>query len=101
MNLDSKIVVVGRGMVHPASRPGDLIHNQQILADHVKVGIDAVESSHEGTPLPVPTKYHDTIGEAVGTFVQWPKSLVLLSDNDTVIKTLLNFSAIFFVHILL
>ena len=84
MNLEFKIIVVGRGMVHPASRLGDQCHNQQMLADHVKVGIDAVEPSHEGTPLPVPTNYHSTIGEAVGSFVQWPKSLVLLIDNDTV-----------------
>lgn len=86
MNVDSKIVVVGHGMVHPASRSGDQCHNQQILVDHVKVGIDAVESSHEGTSLPVPTKHHNTIGEAVRSFVQWPKSLVLLRDNDTVMN---------------
>lgn len=83
--MDSKIVIVGRGMVHPASKPGDQCHNQQILADHVKVGIDAVEPNHEGTSLPVPTKHHSTIGEAIGSFIQWPKSLVLLRDNDMVI----------------
>ena len=70
MKLDSRIVEVGSGIVHPASRPGDQCHSQQILADHVKVGIDAVDSSHRGTPLPVPTKHHNTIGEAVGSFVQ-------------------------------
>lgn len=86
MNLGSQIVVVGHGMVHPASRPGDKCHNQEILADHVKVGIDAVEPRHEGTPLPVPTKHHSTIGEAVGSFAQWPKSLVLLRDNDKVMS---------------
>jgi hypothetical protein len=84
--MDFKIVVVGHGMVHPSSRPSDQCHNQQILVDHVKVGIDAVESSYEGTPLPVPTRHHNTIGEAVGSFVQWPKSLVLLRDNDTVMN---------------
>lgn len=78
-------------MVHPASRPGDQCHNQQILTNHVKVGIDAVEPIHVGTPLPVPSKYHITIGEALGSFVQWPKNLVLLGDDDKVKKTLFVF----------
>lgn len=83
VNVESKIVVVGRGMVHPASGPEDRCHGQLILADHVKVGIDMVEPDHVGTPLPVPSAYLMTVGEAVGSYVQWPKNLVLLGD-DTV-----------------
>ncbi|WOH00626.1 hypothetical protein DCAR_0519995 [Daucus carota subsp. sativus] len=52
--------------------------------DHIsEVSVDDVVPEYQLTPLPVPCSEHETIGNAEGSFVQWPKELVNLGQlND-------------------
>ena len=72
-------VVVARGTVFPSNSQGDnMIHNNPIASQNVRVSVDDVVPEYQLTPLPVPCDEHDTIGNAAGSFVQWPKDLVTL-----------------------
>lgn len=51
---------------------------EQIVPNNVKVCVDDVVGEYQTTPLPVPCSEHKMIGEAAGSFLQWPKTLVLL-----------------------
>ena len=77
-------VVVARGTVFPSSSQGDLIHNNPTAPHNVKVSIDDVLAEYQLTPLPVPCDEHETIGNAAGSFVQWPKELVTLGQVHVV-----------------
>ena len=55
-----------------------MIHNNLIVPHNVRVSIDEVEPEYQLTPLPVPCDEHETVGNAAGSFVQWPKELVML-----------------------
>ena len=70
---------MGRGQVFPLSREGDnFIHGIPITPNNVKVCVDEVLIEFQLTPLPVPCDEHETVGNAAGSFVQWPKDLVIL-----------------------
>ena len=72
-------VIVARGTVFPSNNEGsNMIHNNPIIAQNVRVSIDDVVPEFQLTPLPVPCSEHETIGNAEGSFVQWPKELVIL-----------------------
>ena len=71
-------VVVARGTVFPTNSQGNMIHNNQIAPQNVKVSIDDVLAEYKLTPLPVPCDEYETVGNAAGSFVQWPKELVTL-----------------------
>lgn len=52
------------------------VHGRPLLIENEKVSIDKVI---EGTaPLPVPTQYLERVGDAIGSFVQWPKELIII-----------------------
>ena len=72
-------VVVARGTVFPSNNErGNMIHNNPVAPQNIKVSVDDVVPEYQLTPLPVPCSEHETIGNAEGSFVQWPKELVNL-----------------------
>ncbi|KAL8096080.1 hypothetical protein AgCh_037149 [Apium graveolens] len=77
-NLQKGRVVVARGTIFPTNSQGNMIHNNPIASQNVKVYVDEVLAEYQLTPLPVPCDEHETIGNAVGSFVQWSKELVML-----------------------
>ncbi|KAK9756635.1 hypothetical protein RND81_01G111000 [Saponaria officinalis] len=59
---------------------GQMVHNTPLSPQNVCVSIDKVLES--AAPLPVPWGGFERIGEVDGSFVQWPKTLVLLGLNE-------------------
>ncbi|WOH15073.1 hypothetical protein DCAR_0934608 [Daucus carota subsp. sativus] len=75
-------VVVARGTVFPSNNEGgNLIHNNPIAPQNIRVSVDDVVPEFQQAPLPVPCNEHETIGNAEGSFVQWPKDLVMLGQD--------------------
>lgn len=70
--------MVARGTVYPQSCTGSLVHGEQVVLENVKVAVDDVLGDFQNVTLPVPSYEITRIGEAVGSFVQWPKNLVTL-----------------------
>lgn len=48
------------------------------MPNNVRVSVDDVVPEFQLIPLPVPCNELETIGNAAGSFVQWPKDLVTL-----------------------
>ncbi|WOH04534.1 hypothetical protein DCAR_0623943 [Daucus carota subsp. sativus] len=59
--------------------------NNENVRSSCQVSIDDVVPEYQLTPLPVSCDEHDNIGNAAGSFVQWPKDLVTLGQlkDDT------------------
>ena len=70
-------VVAARGTLFPTNN-GEMIHNNPIAPQNVRVSVDDVITEYQLTPLPMPCDEHETVGNATGSFVQWPKDLVML-----------------------
>ncbi|CAH9103170.1 unnamed protein product [Cuscuta epithymum] len=60
---------------------GELVHGTPLLKDHFKVKILHVLAGEEDTPLPMPFFGHDLLGDVEGSWAQWPKKQVLLSQE--------------------
>ena len=85
-------VIVARGTVFPSnSEGGNMIHNNPVTAQNVRVSVDNVVPEFQLTPLPVPCSEHETVGNAEGSFVQWPKELVILGQVYIIYIKVLNF----------
>ena len=79
IHVEKGRVVVARGTVFPSNSQGvNMIHNIPMASHNVRVSIDDVVPEYQLTPLPVSCDEHDNIGNAAGSFVQWPKDLVTL-----------------------
>lgn len=79
IDSDKGKVVVARGTVFPSSSQGsNLVHGNPMAAHNVKVSVDDVVAEFQQTPLPVRSIEHEKVGDAAGSFVQWPKDLVML-----------------------
>ncbi|KAL8099663.1 hypothetical protein AgCh_032066 [Apium graveolens] len=78
-------VVAARGTLFPTNQ-GEMIHNNPIAPQNVRVSVDDVITEYQLTPLPVPCYEHETIGNAAGSFVQWPKDLVMLGQDPILEK---------------
>ncbi|KAL8105374.1 hypothetical protein AgCh_029245 [Apium graveolens] len=78
-------VVTARGTLFPTNQ-GEMIHNNPIAPQNVRVSVDDVITEYQLTPLPVPCYEHETIGNAAGSFVQWPKDLVMLGHDPILEK---------------
>ncbi|KAL8148107.1 hypothetical protein AgCh_005450 [Apium graveolens] len=78
-------VVAARGTLFPTNQ-GEMIHNNPIAPQNVRVSVNDVITEYQLTPLPVPCYEHETIGNAVGSFVQWPKDLVMLGQDPILEK---------------
>jgi hypothetical protein len=75
---DKGRVVVARGQAFPLTEGNNFIHGLPIAPTNVKVCVDAVEDEFQRAPLPVPCGEFESVGDATGAFVQWPKDLVTL-----------------------
>ncbi|KAL8149281.1 hypothetical protein AgCh_006327 [Apium graveolens] len=78
-------VVAARGTLFPTNQ-GEMIHNNPIAPQNVRVSVDDVITEYQLTPLPVPCYEHETIGNAASSFVQWPKDLVMLGQDPILEK---------------
>ncbi|KAL8157771.1 hypothetical protein AgCh_002464 [Apium graveolens] len=74
-------VVAARGTLFPTNNQGEMNHNNPIAPQNVRVSVDDVITEYQLTPIPVPCYEHETIGNAAGSFVQWPKDLVMLGQD--------------------
>ncbi|KAL8118860.1 hypothetical protein AgCh_016375 [Apium graveolens] len=63
-----------------------MIHNNPIAPQNVRVLVDDVITEYQLTPLSVPCYEHEAIGNAAGSFVQWPKDLVMLGQDPILEK---------------
>lgn len=76
---------MARGTVFPSILPGAaMVHGEQIAPNNVKVCVDDVVSDYKTTPLPVPCSEHKLVGDANGSFIQWPKNLILLGQDPII-----------------
>ncbi|KOM27714.1 hypothetical protein LR48_Vigan454s000300 [Vigna angularis] len=65
-----RIVVVGRVL-----EGGQIIHGVPILPQHVRVTIDEVRDPQ--AQVPVPTPEINFVGEVIGSFIVWPRALIM------------------------
>lgn len=47
----------------------------------MKVSVDDIVPGLENPLLPVPSQYLTTVGDAICSFVQWPKHLIILEEE--------------------
>ncbi|XP_074298645.1 uncharacterized protein LOC141629565 [Silene latifolia] len=78
---DGKTFNVAIGTVYPLEDSNLVIHGTPLLIGNARVSIDKIL---EGTaPLPFPTQYHERVGDAIGSFVQWPKELIIVGEESS------------------
>ncbi|KOM27782.1 hypothetical protein LR48_Vigan463s000400 [Vigna angularis] len=65
-----RIVAIGRVL-----EGGQTIHGVAILPQHVRVTIDEVRDPQ--AQVPVPTPEINFVGEAIGSFIAWPRALIM------------------------
>lgn len=66
------------GQVYP-SGIGALVHGANLAPGFAKVNVDGVCANFEAVPLKIPPNDEVmTLGQAVGTFIQWPKEDICL-----------------------
>ncbi|KAH9611122.1 hypothetical protein KSS87_008368 [Heliosperma pusillum] len=75
---ESKIVVA-EGTVWPWVE-GKMVHNTPLTCQNLHVSIDHIIDWN--ALLPIPWEEHERVGEVIGSFAEWPKSLVLLGTNE-------------------
>lgn len=78
-HLNNEIIVVAVGIVSPWVE-GKMVHNKQLPMENAHVCIDNVIRAD--VPLPLPWNGFTTVGEVVGSYAQWPKSLIELDDDE-------------------
>ncbi|XP_074270548.1 uncharacterized protein LOC141594390 [Silene latifolia] len=78
---DGVISNVAEATVYPNEDDTELVHGTPLLVGNVRVSIDKVL---EGTaPLPVPTEFLERVADAAGSFVQWPKELIVIGNEES------------------
>ncbi|XP_028784287.1 subtilisin-like protease Glyma18g48580 [Neltuma alba] len=55
---------------------GSTVHHQQIQEDQVRVTVTTVREGETGADVPFPTTGVVKLGQAIGTFILWPRHLV-------------------------
>ncbi|XP_065856512.1 uncharacterized protein [Euphorbia lathyris] len=73
--VEGERVVVAHGVIHPEMKVN---HGMTINPENVVVNIDDYENDYGDIPVPVPSEHIQILGEASGSFTQWPKNLILL-----------------------
>ncbi|XP_019163492.1 PREDICTED: uncharacterized protein LOC109159835 [Ipomoea nil] len=87
---DSTTEVVASGTLYP-SGPDTMVHSQPLLSLHVKVSVDMLLPSATTTlSIPVPTSFHTTLAEIVGSFAQWPLHLVNIEEEEIIKNSAIN-----------
>lgn len=71
--------VVATGQVYPYI-PDATSHFEVIMEGCMRVQVDRVLDGFTGLPLPVPGPYLKLLGDAHGSFTQWPKSSIILEE---------------------
>ena len=62
-----------------------MVHGQALAPGFAKVNVDGVHVNFEVVPLPKPPNDEImTLGQAIGTFIQWPKSDISLESSSPV-----------------
>ncbi|KAH9619182.1 hypothetical protein KSS87_010210, partial [Heliosperma pusillum] len=76
---DGKTFSVAIGTIYPLEGSNQVIHGTPLLIGNARVSVDKIL---EGTaPLPFPTPYLERVGDAIGSFVQWPKELIIVGEE--------------------
>ncbi|XP_074369523.1 uncharacterized protein LOC141710931 [Apium graveolens] len=87
IHFDKGKVDVAKGTIFPSSSQGNnMIHGKSIANNNVKVSVDDVVGKFQLTPLLVPCDEHQTVGDAAGSFVQWPEDLVTLGQDPIYVE---------------
>lgn len=68
-------MIVAKGVVHPLAKS---VHNTPLRPDHACVQVELVVDGWQRVPLPVPTDDAFVLDDARMSFVQWPKSQIVL-----------------------
>lgn len=76
MAIGNKTNIVAEGIVFDRNGPNEKIHNIALGENNVRVSISKVISSSAILPIPVPSEMY-FVKEAIGSYVAWPKELVL------------------------
>ncbi|XP_056697227.1 uncharacterized protein [Spinacia oleracea] len=79
LNIGSEKVFVAYGTICPELL---LDHHNDVTSDNVKVSVDDFEPAYKEAPVPVPSQYIKKLAQAHGTFTQWPKHLVSLTNEE-------------------
>lgn len=64
-----RMVAIGRVVAG-----GDTIHCKKMAADEVRVTVE--EAHDKDAPVPLPTEEVQLVGQALNTFISWPKHLI-------------------------
>ncbi|KAK9668804.1 hypothetical protein RND81_13G088000 [Saponaria officinalis] len=76
---DGEVVVVAEGMVSPWIKR-KMVHSTPWTKQNAHVSIDRVIKAN--APLPCPWNGFSKVGEVEGSFAQWPKTLILLGEDE-------------------
>ena len=77
--MDGGRVPVANGRLWP-DNPNYMVHHMKLKAGHKKVTIDKLLSTrHLKWELPVPSQELKFLGQATGSPVKWPETLIELS----------------------
>ncbi|XP_074298249.1 uncharacterized protein LOC141629087 [Silene latifolia] len=76
---DGEVTVAAHGMVSPWVE-GKKVHNTPLTMQNAQVSIDEVIKA--GARLSCPWNGFSKIGEVEGSFAQWPKTLILLGEDE-------------------
>lgn len=82
--IDSDVVATG---IVFYSDPEEVVkvHNEDLSKDNYRVMVKYAKKPAVLVPVPVPKSDIEIVKDAVGTFVQWPKKLVLISNKVCVL----------------
>ncbi|CAI9302872.1 unnamed protein product [Lactuca saligna] len=69
-----------KGRVHPFGN--GIVHSTPLQKDHVKVSVDIIYGDYHSLHIPVPTSDADNLGEALYSFIQWPRHAILLTKTS-------------------
>lgn len=79
MILNNNLVAAAEGTVSPWVE-GAMVHHKPLTLENARVCIENVIRAD--VPLPLPWDGFVTVGDAAGSFAQWPKSLITLLGNE-------------------
>ncbi|XP_074266062.1 uncharacterized protein LOC141588523 [Silene latifolia] len=69
---------VALGRVFKTTSQASVCHGKKIGAETFRVCIYVLMEGKDDTPLPIPTEEFATVGDALGSFVLWPKNGITL-----------------------
>ncbi|KAH9602012.1 hypothetical protein KSS87_013375, partial [Heliosperma pusillum] len=79
VHMNKELTIVAEGMVSPWE-DGKMVHNTPLTKENAHVSIDNV--IRRDLPLPLPWNGFTMVGDAEGSFAQWPKTLILLEEKE-------------------